>query len=155
FRRLIFSSLCCASLFVGRVLADSVVPLDDVTNSVVVRQSPSSTSTRVGSLQPGEQAELTGSVPNWHHVRLANGISGFVSKRWTRVVRSPAPIPSSTETIDTIDIVDVGTGLAVLVRGPDFTLVYDGGSNDDLARGSDNRFLSYIRAVVPTLTTID
>jgi competence protein ComEC len=49
----------------------------------------------------------------------------------------------------------VGTGLGILVRGPDFTLVYDGGSNDDLARGPDNRMLAFIRAVAPSLTTID
>ena len=49
----------------------------------------------------------------------------------------------------------MGTGLGVLVRGPDFTLVYDGGSNDDLARGPDNRMLAFIRAAVPTLTIID
>ena len=52
-------------------------------------------------------------------------------------------------------MVDVGTGLAVLVRGPDFTLVYDGGSNDDLARGAENRFGAYLNAVAPTVTTID
>jgi beta-lactamase superfamily II metal-dependent hydrolase len=43
----------------------------------------------------------------------------------------------------------------VLVRGQDFTLVYDAGSNDDLARGAGNRFQAYLRAVMPTLTTID
>jgi beta-lactamase superfamily II metal-dependent hydrolase len=42
-----------------------------------------------------------------------------------------------------------------VVRGADFTLVYDGGSNDDLARGAHNRLLAYLRATVPTLTTID
>jgi len=54
-----------------------------------------------------------------------------------------------------MDVVDGGTGLDILVRGPDFTLVYDGGSNDDLARGPSNRVLAYLRAVAPTLTTID
>lgn len=54
-----------------------------------------------------------------------------------------------------IDVVDVGTGLAVLVQGPDFTLVYDGGSNDDVALGPKNRFLAYLRAVAPKRTTID
>ncbi|MGH9256676.1 MAG: hypothetical protein ACRD3C_19120 [Vicinamibacterales bacterium] len=43
-----------------------------------------------------------------------------------------------------MDVVDVGTGLGILVRGPDFTLVYDGGSNDDLARGPSNRMLAYL-----------
>jgi hypothetical protein len=32
-------------------------------------------------------------------------------------------------------------GLAVLVRGADFTLVYDAGSNDDLARRPGNCML--------------
>ena len=54
-----------------------------------------------------------------------------------------------------MDVVDVGTGLAVLLRGPDFTLVYDGGSSDDLARGAGNRFHAFLRHVSPTLTTID
>jgi competence protein ComEC len=54
-----------------------------------------------------------------------------------------------------MDVVDVGTGLAILVRGPDFTLVYDAGSNDDDARGPRNRMLSFIKAVAPTLTTLD
>ena len=54
-----------------------------------------------------------------------------------------------------IDVVDVGTGLAVLVRGPDFALVYDAGSNDDLARGPNNRMLAFMQTAAPTLTTID
>ena len=77
------------------------------------------------------------------------------SKRWTRVVATSTPVPGAAQTNYTIDVVDVGTGLAVLVRGADFSLVYDGDSNDDLGRGSDNRFLAYIRSVAPTLTTID
>jgi len=85
-------------------------------------------------------------------VQLANGTQGFVSKRWTRVL---SVSPASTAPTFTLDAVDVGTGLAVLVRGPDFTLVYDGGSNDDLARGPNNRLLAFIRAVAPELTTID
>ncbi|PYX30481.1 MAG: hypothetical protein DMG80_12145 [Acidobacteria bacterium] len=156
FQRLIGIWLCCTSILISRAAADTVIALDDVTNSVVVRLSASSTSARVGTLQPGEQADLIGSVPNWHHVKLASGTLGFVSKRWTRVIAtSTPPAGGAGKTNYTIDVVDVGTGLAVLVRGPDFTLVYDGGSNDDLGRGSDNRFLAYIRSVAPTLTTID
>ena len=37
--------------------------------------------------------------------------------------------------------IDVGTGLAVFVEGPGFTLLYDGGSNDDIADGADNRLV--------------
>jgi competence protein ComEC len=137
-------------------LADVVTPLDDVNRGVVVRTSASSQSARVGLLRPDEQAELLGSVPNWHRIKLANGALGFVSKRWTRVIAggTALTLPAGAG-IYTIDVVDVGTGLGVLVRGADFTLIYDGGSNDDLARGSGNRMLAYIKAVAPTLTTID
>ena len=55
----------------------------------------------------------------------------------------------------TIDVVDVGTGLSVLVRGPDFTMVYDAGSNDDQATGVSNRMLAYMKLVAPMLTTLD
>src|SRR5687768_5379638 len=38
----------------------------------------------------------------------------------------PAPAPGSYQ----IHMIDVGTGLAILVRGADFTLLYDAGTND-------------------------
>jgi hypothetical protein len=43
--------------------------------------------------------------------------------------------------------VTIGTerGLAILVRGPDFTLVYDAGSNHDDARGPRNGNHSPVR----------
>lgn len=106
---------------------------------------------------PGEQAELVGSVPNWHEVQLANGTRGFVSKRWTRVITTspPPPVAPPTRPTYTMDVIDVGIGLALRLRGPDFTLVYDGGSNDDLARGPNNRMLAYVKAVAPTVTTIN
>src|SRR5204863_106298 len=134
--------------------ADTVTPTEDVTTGVTIRATASSTSTRRGLLHPGEQAQLLGSVPNWHHIQLANGLQGFVPKRWTRVVATAASPPPNTPTF-TLDVVDVGTGLGILLRGPDFTLVYDGGSNDDLARGANNRMLAFIKAVAPGLTTIN
>jgi competence protein ComEC len=139
------------------VLADVVVPTDDVSIRVVVRSGPSSQSAALGSLRPGQQLELIGSVPNWHEVRLPGGSVGFVSKRWTRVIADGTPPtgPAATGPGFTIDVVDVGTGLAVLVRGSDFAMVYDAGSNDDLARGADNRMLTYLRLVAPSLSRID
>jgi beta-lactamase superfamily II metal-dependent hydrolase len=126
-----FLTFTCGLLLVSTAaLADVVVPIDAVTSRVVVRAAPASDSADLGGLRPGDQAELVGSVASWHRIRLADGIEGFVSKRWTDVIAAEA-------TTFTIDVVDVGTGLGVLVRGDDFTLVYDGGSNDDLARGID------------------
>jgi len=54
-----------------------------------------------------------------------------------------------------VHVADVGTGLAVFVEGTDFSMVYDAGSNDDRALGDDNRFIAYLRAVKPELSTID
>jgi len=54
----------------------------------------------------------------------------------------------------TVHVVDVGTGLGVFVEGPDFTLVYDAGSNDDPA-GLNNRFVAYLRKTKPGLVTLD
>jgi competence protein ComEC len=139
----------------GRALAqtgDRVVPTDDVVTRVVVRAGPTSQSADRGSLRPGESAELLGSVPSWYQIRLDNGVQGFVAKRWTRVVSVGPAAPDSAYIID---IVDVGTGLAVLVRGLDFALVYDAGSNDDQALGAGNRMLAFMRTVAPALMSID
>jgi competence protein ComEC len=51
--------------------------------------------------------------------------------------------------------IDVGTGLAIFVEGHDFALLYDAGSNDDVARGPGNRVVAYLRAVRPDLRVID
>jgi len=134
--------------------ADTVAPTNDVITRVVVRASASAASAVVGSLRPTERAELLGSVPGWHHVRLANGTEGFVAKGWTKVVSS-GPTPAAATVSYTMDVVDVGTGLGILVRGSDFTLVYDAGSNDDEATGDKNRMVAYIKAVASGTTTID
>src|SRR6476619_785901 len=75
----------------AQALADVVVPLDDVTNGVVIRRSASSSSARLGLLRPGQQADLVGSVPGWHRIQIAAGSTAFVSKRWTRVIASSGP----------------------------------------------------------------
>jgi len=136
----------------GPIFADTIVPTEDVVNGVVVRQGPSAQTASIGRLAVGSEATIIGSVPGWHHVRISSGLTGFVSKRWTRVVATPDTPENITFRVD---VIDVGTGLGILVRGPDFTLIYDGGSNDDLALGASNRMLAYLRAVAPTLTTID
>src|SRR5262249_31957535 len=46
-----------------------------------------------------------------------------------------------------IHIIDVATGLAVFVWGHDFTLLYDGGSNDDRRTGANNRLVAYLTAI--------
>jgi beta-lactamase superfamily II metal-dependent hydrolase len=58
-------------------------------------------------------------------------------------VRLPLPTNTGGDTYR-IDMFDVGTGLSILVSGRDFKMLYDGGSNDDLALGEDNRLLAYL-----------
>lgn len=146
-----------AALWVSPAFADTVTPTADVTNRVIVRAGPSAQSAQVGTIEPGQQATLLGSVPNWFEVRLSTGVHGFVSKRWVRVIAAAAPpsVAATPTPTFTVHVFDVGTGLAILVQGPDFALVFDGGSNDDVARGADNRMVAYLKAVAPALTTID
>ena len=52
-----------------------------------------------------------------------------------------------------LQMIDVGTGLSVLVQGADFTMLYDAGSNDDAKAvgagpGNDNRLLAYLYAAL-------
>ena len=51
-----------------------------------------------------------------------------------------------------VHVVDVGTGLAILVQGSDFTMLYDGGSGDDRAgitsAGNGNRLLAYLASAL-------
>jgi Bacterial SH3 domain len=100
-------------LSAGAVAADVVVPGPDVTTRVIVRVSASGESAQIGSLTPGQQAELIGTVPNWYEVRLSNGQQGFVSRRWTKVITAagaPPPPPAAFSPTFTIDVLDVGTG---------------------------------------------
>jgi competence protein ComEC len=59
-----------------------------------------------------------------------SGPSGLPNITWKRVETRKdvpgAPAPGTYQ----IHLIDVGTGLAVLVRGADFAMLYDGGTND-------------------------
>ncbi len=137
----------------GAAAQDAVTPSDRVTRNVVVRAAPSTASLPLAKLLPGESLPVTGDAPGWFQVRLPDGAIGFVSKAWTQTATGPV-VATAGETWRT-HVIDVGTGLAVFVEGPDFALLYDAGSQDDLADGSDNRVVNYIHAVRPGLTVLD
>jgi len=148
--RIALATVLVAFLTSGAALGQAtVVPTDRVTNGVSIRASATTDSTRVGSLLPGESAAFIGEVPNWYRIDHPEHGTGFVSKSWTRVVTDAA---DASDTTFDIYVVDVATGLAIFVRGQDFNLVYDAGSNDDL---TGNRFLDFLNEVVPNTTTID
>ncbi len=66
--------------------ADSVVPVDEVENSVNIRRSPDVSSEIVGKLVRGASLELVASVEGWHEVQLEDDLTGYLSSDWTRVV---------------------------------------------------------------------
>ena len=77
------------------------------------------------------------------------------SLTWARV-EGPATIPAAPPAGGTwrIHMLDVGTGLAILVQGADFALLYDAGSNDPVEK--PERVLAYLNAALgPCGATID
>lgn len=65
---------------------------------------------------------------------------------WTRIeTAADVPPPPALGTYR-IHMIDVGTGLAILVQGADFSLLYDAGTND--AGEKPRRVLAYLAAVL-------
>ena len=75
-----------------------------------------------------------------------------------RQVSNPADLSSTPPASGSqrVHMIDVGSGLSILVQGHDFTMLYDGGSNDDSkgvtassgAGGNQSRLLAYLFATV-------
>lgn len=133
---------------------DAVTPSDRVRRNVVVRTEPTTASLPLDRLLPGDQVELQDEVPGWYRIRLPSGQEGFVSKAWTVLVDTDA-LPAGPNGPYRVHVIDVGTGLAIFAEGPGFALLYDAGSQDDLADGPDNRVVAYIKAVRPDLRVLD
>lgn len=147
-KNLLFISIV---LFCFQASAEVVVPSDRVENFVTVRAQPSGIAAVKGRLRFGESLEFISSIPYWYEVRWIDNSVGYVSKAFTEIRPDPPAEPAAF----TIDVFDVATGLAILMRGEDFALLFDGGSNDDLARGADNRLLAYLNQYHADLVTID
>jgi competence protein ComEC len=65
------------------------------------------------------------------------------------------PEPGVTPEEFELHAIDVGTGLSIFVTGPKVAFLYDAGSNDDVALGSNNRALAYLRHIRPNLEKIN
>jgi beta-lactamase superfamily II metal-dependent hydrolase len=131
--------------------ATDIQTSDRVVRWVNVRATASSKTATIDRLEPGEKAELIEVLPAWYFIRLPDGRTGYVSRGWT--VRSDQL--ADFQPIYFLHLIDVGTGLAVFIEGPGFTLLYDGGSNDDTARGPRNRLTAYLRHLRPEMAGID
>ena len=142
-------------LWVSPALANDVAPTSRVTTNVVIRAQPTTASPAIGKLSPGQSLPEIASLPFWYQVRLPDGSTGYVSKTWTQEIVTESLVPSAGAPKFRIYAIDVGTGLSIFVTGKDFALLYDAGSNDDLARGPSNRVLAFLHKVRPDLTRID
>jgi beta-lactamase superfamily II metal-dependent hydrolase len=129
-----------------------------VVNGVVLRAAPNTASAKRGSLLPGQHLPLIASVPKWYETQIS-GQGAYANKRWVDVgACDQAPAPPAVGAGGpsfTIDVFDVGTGLSVLTRGPDFSLLYDAGSNDDFSTGANNRAIAYLKVVAPDVSSLD
>jgi hypothetical protein len=64
--------------------AERIITISDVANRVKVRHRPDLDSPAIGSLNYNESAELLESLPYWYHIKLDNGVPGYISRAWTR-----------------------------------------------------------------------
>ncbi len=70
--RMLFLTLLWALLSPLTAYAERVTPSERVTESISIREAPTSDSELLGELAVGETLELLGSVPWWYKVRLEN-----------------------------------------------------------------------------------
>lgn len=77
-----------------------------------------------------------------------NGAIRVIRAATVEKVPSGRPAPGTFR----VHLIDVGTGLAILVQGADFNLLFDGGSTDDsaglTATGNKSRLLAYLYAAI-------
>lgn len=102
--------------------AQGVTPSDRVTSRVIVRDAPGGRD--VGSLRPGDHAELLDAGGDWHRVRLGTGREGFVSAAWTVLVpeawdvSAPPPAGVPEAHVDRFDFEPEATLQATRSRTP-------------------------------------
>lgn len=147
----LFAALIAILWTTSALAGPAIIPSERVVRWANIRVAPDSSTETIARLKPGELVDLVEAIPAWYRVRLADGREGYISRAWTEEVNNEAAFQPQYF----VHMIDVGTGLAVFVEGPGFTLLYDAGSNDDLSRGSNNRVIAYLRKVRPALAKID
>ena len=93
----IMSALLIALLPVIGV-AEVVVPVDTVENSVNIRLEPDASSDVVGRLKQGDSIPLINSEPGWFEVQLEGDSTGFISVDWA-VIRADELIEELVEAV--------------------------------------------------------
>jgi hypothetical protein len=73
--------------------ADQVVPVDEVTSYVKIREAPDASAEIVGRLHRSKPRRHVATVAGWHEVVLDDGSSGFVSSDWSVIVTDAGAEP--------------------------------------------------------------
>ncbi len=74
--------------------ADHVVPVDEVTSYVKIREAPDASAEIVGRLHRSKPRRHVATVAGWHEVVLDDGSSGFVSSDWSVIVADAGAEPA-------------------------------------------------------------
>jgi uncharacterized protein YgiM (DUF1202 family) len=82
-------------------VAEVVVPVESVQNSINIRLLPDATSEIVGKLHQGEWLKLVDSLPGWHQVEIAGGATGYVSADWSDLLDEPPPASTAEKSLVT------------------------------------------------------
>jgi competence protein ComEC len=100
-----------------------------------------------GCPSPARTTRVERPTPSTGTLPVPPGETAAPRVTWKRV-SSPGDIPSTPPEAGTyrIHMIDVGTGLAILVQGHDWAMLYDGGTNDPQEKPL--RVVSYLAAVL-------
>lgn len=143
-------TLLCSGRAFG---SDCLQAKSTATGGAPMRAAPKASAAELARLRGSASTPLIAIIPLWYETRTTTGASAFVSKQSTSIV--PCAASQASEAPFELHAIDVGTGLALLVRGVDFTLLFDAGTNDDPARGDDNRVVAYLQTLSPDITRIN
>lgn len=112
-------SMLCLALLPFATLADEVVPVDKVKNSINVRQEPDTASDVVAQLKKGSSLPLLKTLDGWYEVQLDGEATGFVSSDWARVVAETAAEEAPAPTQDSVPAESVEEAVAGVADEPD------------------------------------
>jgi beta-lactamase superfamily II metal-dependent hydrolase len=123
--------------------AELVTPSAAVREYITVRDAENK-GRELARLPVGQRAELLGSTPSAHLVRLADGTVGYVVRRFTQTLSLDGPLVPLEGELE-LHFLDVGEGDATLVVCPDrSSLLIDAGSTGPV----DKTVSSYLDAAL-------
>lgn len=133
----------------GSASADEVAPRPSVRSGVAIRAEPTTDSERLGLMLPGQRLNYAGDAPGWHEVRLADGRTAFVIKRWTVRIEGPPEEPegalATTATAEMFaHFVYVGQGDGAILEFPCGVAIIDTGGQFGSAPNGGLLFADYL-----------